>query len=91
MYRQRDILPVAPNMIGQTYGHGWGAWRAPLAQALMRHHKVVQAHHEPDLPPVARAAPGLTPATPPQGRYEPTQGAIPAFHEGGLDRLCELP
>ena len=42
-------------------------------------------------PPVARVAPGQTPGATPQGRYEPTQGAIPAFHEGGLDRLSELP
>src|SRR5205823_9654167 len=90
MYRQRDILPVAPNMIGQTYRHGWGAWRAPLAQALMRHHKVVEADHEPDLPAVARAAPGQTPGTAPQGRDQPTPGAIPAFHDGRLDRRAEL-
>src|SRR5262245_38074020 len=35
MHWQPDILPIAPNMVGQTYGHGWGAWRAPLAQAFM--------------------------------------------------------
>src|SRR5437016_5424335 len=91
MHWQPDILPIAPNMVGQTYGHCWGAWRAPLAQALMRHHKVVKAHHEPDLPPVARAAPGQTPSAAPQGRDQPTQGAIPAFHERCLDRLSELP
>ena len=90
MHWQRDILPIAPNMVGQTYSHGWGAWRAPLAQALMRHHKVVQADHEPDLPPVARVAPGETSGAAPEGRYEPTQGAIPTFHKGGLDRLSEL-
>jgi len=87
---QPDILPIAPNMVGQTSSHGWGAWRAPLAQALVRHHKVVQADHEPDFPPVARAAPGQTPGTAPQGRDQPTQGAIPAFHEGGLDRRAKL-
>src|SRR5215475_1445178 len=90
MHWQPDILPIAPNMVGQTYGHGWGAWRAPLAQAFMGHHKVVQADHEPDLPPVARAAPGQTPGTAPQGRDQPTQGTIPAFHEGRLDRCAEL-
>ena len=85
------ILPLAPKMVCQPDGHCWGASRAPLAQALMRPHKVGQADHEPDLPPVARAAPGPTPGTPPQGRDEPTQGALPAFHAGGLDRLSELP
>jgi hypothetical protein len=91
MYRQPDILPIAPNMVCQPDGHSWGASRAPLAQALMRHHTVVQADHEPDLPPVARAAPGQTPGATPQGRYEATQCAIPAFHARGLDRLSELP
>src|SRR5262245_15568674 len=90
MHRQPDILPIAPNMIGQTYSHGGGAWCAPLAQALMRHDKVVEADHEPDLPPVARAAPGQTAGAAPQGGDEPTQGAIPAFHKGGLDRRAEL-
>ena len=88
---QPDILPIAPYMVSQTYGHGWGAWCASLAQALMRHHKVVQADHEPDLPPVARAAPGQTPGAAPQGRNQPTQGAIPPFHKGCLDHLPELP
>src|SRR5205814_5531649 len=90
MHWQPDILPIAPNVIGQTYRHGWGAWRAPVAQALMRHHKVVEADHEPDLPAVARAAPGQTPGTAPQGRDQPTPGAIPAFHDGRLDRRAEL-
>src|SRR5205085_11076741 len=56
----------------------------------MRHHKVVEADHEPDLPPVAPAAPGQTPGTAPQGGDQPTQGAIPAFHKGRLDRRAEL-
>jgi hypothetical protein len=91
MHWQPDILPIAPDMVGQTYGHGWGTWRAPWAPALMRHHKVVQADHEPDLPPVARAAPGQTPGAAPQGRDQPPQGAIPPFHKGRLDRRPELP
>jgi hypothetical protein len=85
------LLPRAPNMVCQPDGHGWGASRAPLAQARMRQHTVGPADHEPDLPPVARAAPGQTPGPPPQGRYEPTQGAIPAFHAGGLARLSARP
>src|SRR5262245_60852879 len=90
MHWQPDILPIAPNMVGQTYSHGRSAWCAPLAQALMRHDKVVEADHKPDLPPVTRAAPGQTPGAAPQGRDQPTQGAIPAFHEGCLDRRAEL-
>ena len=58
MHRQPDILPIAPDMVGQADGHRWGARRATLPQALVRHHKVVEADHKPDLPPVARAAPG---------------------------------
>src|SRR5262245_18464017 len=68
MYRQPDILPLAPDMVGQTYGHRWGARRAPLLQTLMRHHKLVEADHEPDHPPVTNAAPGQTPGASPQGR-----------------------
>ena len=77
-------------MIGQSNCHRWGARRTALAQAFMRQHKVVQADHEPDLPPVARAAPGQTPGAAPQGRHQPTQGAIPAFHKGRLDRPAKL-
>ena len=57
----------------------------------MRHHKVIEADHEPDLPSVARLAPGQTPSAAPQGRDQPTQGAIPAFHKSCLDCLPELP
>src|SRR5262245_20575983 len=56
----------------------------------MQRHQVVPADHEPDLLPVACVAPGQTPGAPPQGRDEPTQGAIPAFHEGHLDHRAEL-
>src|SRR6266566_661588 len=81
MHWQPDIFPIAPYMVGQPYSHSWSAWRAPLAQALMWHHKVVEADDEPDFPAVARVAPGQTPGTAPQGRDQPTQGAIPTFHE----------
>ena len=91
MHWQPDILPIAPDMVSQPYGHRWGARPATLAEALVRHHKVVEADHEPDLPPMARAAPRQTPSTPPQGRDQPTQGAIPPFHKGRLYRLTELP
>src|SRR5437763_1477479 len=91
MHRQPDILLIAPDMVGQTNGHRWGAWHTTLASALMRHPNVVEADHEPDLPPVARAAPGQTPGPAPQGRDQPPQGAIPPFHQGRLDRLPELP
>ena len=84
-------IPYTPYMIGQTYRHGWSARCAPLAQALVRPHKVGEADYEPDLPPVTSAAPGQTPGTTPQGCYQPTQGAIPPFHRGRLDRLPELP
>ena len=91
MHWQPDIFPIAPKMVCQTYSHCWGAWRAPLAQALMRHDNVVEADHKPDLPPVARAAPGQTSGAAPQGCYQPPQRAIPSFHEGRLDRLSALP
>jgi hypothetical protein len=91
MYWNPDILPRAPDMIGQTERHRWCAWRATLPQALVWHHKVGETDHEPDLPPVAEAAPGQTPGTASQGRDQAAQGAIPAFHQRGLDRLPELP
>src|SRR5262249_55148792 len=91
MYWQPDILLIAPDMVGQTEGHRWGARRATLPQALVGHDKVVEADHEPDLPPVARVAPGQTPRATPQGGDQPPQGAIPPFHKGGLDRLPKLP
>ena len=90
MHRQPDILPIAPDMVGQTEGHRWGTRRATLTQALVRHHKVVEADHEPDLPAVASVAPGQTSRATPQGRDQPTQCAIPSFHEGRLDRRAEL-
>src|SRR5262249_18027233 len=57
---------------------------------LVWQHKVVETDHEPDLPPVAEAAPGQTPGTASQGRYQAAQGAIPAFHKGRLDRHAKL-
>ena len=36
-------------------------------------------------------APRQIPRATPQGRDQPTPGAIPAFHKGCLDRLSELP
>src|SRR5262245_52818243 len=55
----------------------------------MRHDKVVEAAHEPDLPPVARVAPGQTPGAAPPGCDQPPQGAIPAFHKGRRDRRAQ--
>src|SRR5262245_43841767 len=91
MHRQPDILPIAPDMVGQTEGHRWGRRPGTVTQGLVWHHKVVEANHEPDLAAVARVAPRQTPRATPQGRDQPTQGAIPSFHKGGLDRLSELP
>src|SRR5262252_3157215 len=91
MHWQPDILPIAPDMVGQTDGHRWGPQRATLPQALVWHHKVVETDHEPDLPPVAETAPGQTPGTASQRRYQTSQGTIPAFHKRGLDCLPELP
>src|SRR5256885_167185 len=44
----------------------------------------------PGPPPGARVARGQTPRAAPQGRDQPTQGAIPAFHTGCLDCPPEL-
>jgi hypothetical protein len=90
MHWQPDIFPIAPYMVGQSSSHSWSAWRAPLAQALMWHHQVVEADYEPAFPAVARVVPGQTPSMAPQGRDQPTQGAIPTFHEGRLDRRAKL-
>src|SRR5262249_29392357 len=91
MHRPPDILPIAPNMVSQPDGHRWRALGATLAQALMRHHKVVEAHQEPDLPAVACGAPGQTPGAAPQRCDQPPQRPIPSFHESRLDRCAELP
>jgi hypothetical protein len=56
MHRQPDILPIAPNMVSQPNDHCRGAHHAPLSQALVRHHKVVEADEEPDLAPMASTA-----------------------------------
>jgi hypothetical protein len=91
MHRQPAILPIAPDMVGQTEDQRWGTRCATLTPALVRHHTVVEPDHEPDLPSGARVAPGQTPRATPQGRHEPAPGAIPAFHTGGLERLPALP
>jgi hypothetical protein len=91
MHRQPDILPIAPNMVSQPDDHGRGAHHTPLSQALVRHYKVVEADEEPDPAPMASTAPRQTPRAPPQGCDQPTQGAIPPFHKGCLDRRPELP
>jgi hypothetical protein len=91
MHRQPDRLPLAPDMVGQPEDQRWGTRCATLTQALVRHHNVGEADHEPDLPSVARVAPGQTPRATPQGRHEPTPGAIPSFQKGCLDRLPALP
>src|SRR5262249_8966 len=66
MHRQPDVLSIAPDMVGQTYGHRRGAQRAPLAQALVWHHEVVEADHQPE----ASRAPGQTAGAAPQGSDE---------------------
>src|ERR671924_151539 len=63
---------------------------APLAQALVRHHKVVEADQQPDASSMTGGNPRYTAGAATQGRHQPTQGAIPAFHKGGLARLAEL-
>ena len=57
MHREPDILSRAPPMVGQAKGHCWRARYAALAQALVQHHKVVEADQEPNLSPVAGAIP----------------------------------
>src|SRR5215813_7414597 len=91
MHWQPDVFPRAPYMVGQSYGHRWGAWCAALSQAFMGHHEVGEAHQKPEPSPVASAAPGQTPGAAPQGCYQPPQRPIPSFHEGCLDRRAELP
>jgi hypothetical protein len=91
MHRQPARLPIAPTMVSQPDDHGRGAPHAPLAQALVRHHKVVEADEEPDLAPMASTAPRQTPRAPPPGCDQPTPGAIPPCPEGCLERLPERP
>jgi len=91
MHRQPALLPIAPDMIGQTAGHCWGTRRAPLTPALVWHPKVGEADQEPALPAVASVAPGQPPRATPQGRDPPTPWALPPFPQGGLKRLSKLP
>jgi hypothetical protein len=43
MHWQPHILPIGPHMICQADRHRWGARRAALSQAFMRHHEIVEA------------------------------------------------
>jgi hypothetical protein len=52
-------------MVSQPDGHCRGAHHAPLAQAFVRHHKVVEADEALDLAPMASTAPRETPRAPP--------------------------
>ena len=90
MYRKPDVLSIAPDMVSQTDGHCRGAQRAPLAQALVGHHEVVEADHQPEASPVAGWAPGQTAGAAPQRGDQPPQRAIPSFHERRLDGRAEL-
>ena len=91
MYRQPDILPIAPHMVGQTNGHRWGTPRTALSQTFMGHHEVIETDHEPEPFSVADTAPGQTPRAAAQRRPQTAQCAIPPFHKGRLDRRAELP
>jgi hypothetical protein len=91
MHWQPEIFPIAPDMVSQPDGHCRGALGAPLAQALVRHHEVVEADHQPDPAPVTGMTPGQAPGAAPQGRHQPPQRPIPSFHERRLDRRAELP
>src|SRR5512132_2463953 len=90
MHGQPDILPVAPDVVGETDRHRRGAGRTALPEALVWHHKVVEAHHEPNPSAMTATVPGETPGATTQGRDPASQRAIPPFHEGRLDRLTEL-
>src|SRR5215813_12421026 len=91
MHRQPEILPIAPDMVGQPDGHRRRTLGATWTQALGWHHKVVEADHQPDAAPVTERTPGQTPSAAPQGGDQPPQCSIPAFHESRLDRRAELP
>ena len=90
MHRQPDILTIAPDMVAQPDGHRWGTPGATLAQALVWHHKVVEADQQPDASAMTSGQPRHAAGAASQGRHQPTQSAIPAFHKGGLDGLAEL-
>lgn len=91
MHWKPDILPIAPDMVGQSDGHRWRALGVTLTQALVRHHKVVEADHQPDPAPVTAMTPGQTPGAAPQGCDQSPQRPISAFHESRLDRRAKLP
>ena len=57
MHWQPHILALAPDVVGQPDGHRWGPRRATLAQTLVRSHEIGETDQQPDLPPVAGAAP----------------------------------
>jgi len=90
MHRKPNVLSIAPDMVSQTYDQRRGAQRAPLAQALVWHHEVVEADHQPEASPVAGWAPGQTAGAAPQGSDQPPQRAIPSFHKSRLDCRVEL-
>src|SRR3982750_4074950 len=90
MHRQPDILLIAPYMVGQADSHRRRTGRVALLQALVWHHKVVAADHQPESSPGAGLAPGQTAGAAPQGGDQPPQRAIPSFHERRLDCRAEL-
>jgi hypothetical protein len=89
MHWQPDILPVAPDVIGETDRHRRGAGRG-LARGSCAASQSCRGSQEPDLSAVTAAVPGETPGATRQGRNQASQRAIPPFHEGRLDRLIEL-
>jgi hypothetical protein len=90
LHRQPKILLIAPNMVGQPHGHRRRTPGAPLAQALVWHHNVVEADQPPAASSMTGGSPRHTAGAAPQGRPQPPQGALPACHQGGLDRLAPL-
>ena len=84
MHRQPNILPLAPDMVGQPDGHRRGTPGAPLAQALGRLHKGVEADQQPDASAMTGGNPRPAAGAATQGCPPPTQSTIPAFHLHGL-------
>jgi hypothetical protein len=69
-------------MIGQPKGHCRGTPGATLAQAFVRHHKVVEADRQPDASSMTGGNPRSTVGAATQKRHQPMQAAILARRTG---------
>lgn len=84
-------LPIAPPMVSHPEGHGRRPGVPLPAETLMGQDKIVEIDKQSDPAAVPRY-PGRPPAgAAAQRGAQASERPIPAFHEGGLNRLAQAP